>query len=423
MESTAQSVEDYLIDGLSFKLQPGASYITQRRSVTFFPSGAGTFSPSGTKVIRVALNGEGWADLSTLRCMYNLNNNGTNVLMPISGPWSFIRRVRVLVGGTLVEDIDYYNKVHEQFSLLQSQAVRDNDSIEGFGFDSYAGDDIIKSTDVRKTIVAGASEPVSFKLAAGITSQNKLIPLRYAPITLELKCVNTPTECIMEAVLTGSGTDKTHGSVDWSIDNFQIKVDVCSLDNELENSYAQHLLSGKTLPVSYSTYVTQLQAVTPNSSISINIQRAFTRLKTVFVSLVNSNLLNFANSKEFNSFYHPCWFTNGAYATSMEFETQIQVGSRLFPEYPMRSSKENFAQLRKTLGIQSSTFHSISIRPEEYSSSRHIIALDFEKTLQAGWSGLNTKSGDLMTVKFNRMPTSLGAIVYCPERNICSDAC
>ena len=36
MESHAQAVEYYLVDGLSFKLAPGASYVTNRRSVSFF---------------------------------------------------------------------------------------------------------------------------------------------------------------------------------------------------------------------------------------------------------------------------------------------------------------------------------------------------------------------------------------------------
>ena len=35
MESHAQATEDYLIEGLSFKLAPGASYFTNRRSVIF----------------------------------------------------------------------------------------------------------------------------------------------------------------------------------------------------------------------------------------------------------------------------------------------------------------------------------------------------------------------------------------------------
>ena len=36
MESITNSAEDYLIDGLSFKLPPGASYVTDRKSSTFW---------------------------------------------------------------------------------------------------------------------------------------------------------------------------------------------------------------------------------------------------------------------------------------------------------------------------------------------------------------------------------------------------
>ena len=57
VEAHAQSVEDYLIEGLSYKLSPGASYVSNRRSVSFFPSGSDTYSPSsGVKVIRIKVN-------------------------------------------------------------------------------------------------------------------------------------------------------------------------------------------------------------------------------------------------------------------------------------------------------------------------------------------------------------------------------
>ena len=36
VEAHAQSTEDYLIQGLSYKLAAGASYVTNRRNVTFF---------------------------------------------------------------------------------------------------------------------------------------------------------------------------------------------------------------------------------------------------------------------------------------------------------------------------------------------------------------------------------------------------
>ena len=40
VDSMVSSIEDYLIEGLSFKLNPGASYVTDRRSVSFFTAGS-----------------------------------------------------------------------------------------------------------------------------------------------------------------------------------------------------------------------------------------------------------------------------------------------------------------------------------------------------------------------------------------------
>ena len=108
----ANGVEDKLIDGLSFKMQPGASYVIERKSVTYHPQGSNIYSPDvGTKLIRILLTGDNWLDPSTLRVMFDLNNISlTGNLRPLSGPWSFFRRMRILVAGQLVEDIDQYNR-------------------------------------------------------------------------------------------------------------------------------------------------------------------------------------------------------------------------------------------------------------------------------------------------------------------------
>ena len=80
MEGYAASSEDALIDGLSFKLGNSASYITDRKSVTFWPSGSNIYkTSSGTKVIKFQLNSDGWCDPSTVRIMFNLVNNGDAV--------------------------------------------------------------------------------------------------------------------------------------------------------------------------------------------------------------------------------------------------------------------------------------------------------------------------------------------------------
>ena len=124
VEAIANGIEDKLIDGLSFKMNPGASYVIDRRSVTFHPQGSNIYKTrEGTKLIRILLTGDNWMDPSTLRILFQLNNDETNAakpLRPLSGPWAFFRRMRILVAGQLVEDIDQYNRIHEmmQFFLL-----------------------------------------------------------------------------------------------------------------------------------------------------------------------------------------------------------------------------------------------------------------------------------------------------------------
>ena len=69
LEATTNANEDHLIDSISFKLAPGASYVTDRRSVSFFHKGSKIYKPqSGSKVIRIAFTGMGeWLDPSTLQ--------------------------------------------------------------------------------------------------------------------------------------------------------------------------------------------------------------------------------------------------------------------------------------------------------------------------------------------------------------------
>ena len=71
----AQSIDDALIGGLSYKLKAGASYVTNRRSVFYFASGGNTYSPNGVKVMKFNLAGDQWLDPNTIRVAFQSNNN------------------------------------------------------------------------------------------------------------------------------------------------------------------------------------------------------------------------------------------------------------------------------------------------------------------------------------------------------------
>ena len=45
-----------------------------------------------------------------------------------------------------------------------------------------------------------------------------------------------------------------------------------------------------------------------------------------------------------------------SYVNGYEMEYQIQIGSKMFPEYPVRSINQAFYELKKDLGTASSSY-------------------------------------------------------------------
>jgi hypothetical protein len=240
-----------------------------------------------------------------------------------------------------------------------------------------------------------------------------MLPLKYMPLTIELELVNDADEPIVtpgaNAVFTTANT-----SNDWQIENVQIKCDICNLDNSLQNNYDSHLLSGKSLPINFNTYITQSQSIV-GQDVGVSLNRAITRLKAIFVTFFKSDDTD-ASHKAWNDFNHPMEYDpNLLYNKGFELEYQIQIGSKLYPEYPVRSVSESYSQLKKTLGILGSNFHSVSISPLQYRTDHFIIGCDTEKALQAGFTGLNTRQGDLLSVKVKAMDKSTLTAALMPD--------
>ena len=303
---------------------------------------------------------------------------------------------------------------------------RDNDDVEGFGYrwdspDNWnpaAGNDLLVGLP---GIAGGSRANVWFKPLCGLFSQSKFIPLTWCPLTLELEILLNANDAVVESI--GGGIfDNTNTSVNWSIEDVRVIGDVSTLDNGLQNSYAQHVLGGGSLRINYSTYISILQAVVP-PTINVSVTRAVSRLKSVFFNFdinhaavtgtrVADGLTCVLN--DFNSFMHPMIMNSQlggvagagtAYATydsSREIEWQIQIANKMFPEYPCRSQAQSFYELRKALGIASSPFHSISITPRQYINDHFICAVDTEKIIEAGFTGLNSKAGDLMSIRIKK---------------------
>ena len=92
-------------------------------------------------------------------------------------------------------------------------------------------------------------------------------------------------------------------------------------------------------------------------------------------------------------FYHPCT-TNGQLTLSNGHSYQAQTGSKPIPEYPVNSLSESYSQLKKTIG------RAFNMHSSWYRNRKCIIGLGLGQISGAGFTGLDTKAGDLLTLNF-----------------------
>ena len=128
-------------------------------------------------------------------------------------------------------------------------------------------------------------------------------------------------------------------------------------------------------------------------------------MKSVFVTLDKNFVDADARATFYNKSWNNFWSPNAGTALTETLthsgerfsHFQLQIGSKLFPEYPIKTHAEAFYSLRKALGIQANNLHSIDIDGNEYRNNKFIVGIDTEKLLGLSFTGMNTRN-NLMTV-------------------------
>ena len=456
METSISATEDSLVDSLSFKLPTTANYIINREDVTFFPANGNEFSPTGVKILRFTLSGTGWLDPRSVRVQFKLNNRdqANNLFLVNALPSNFFRRLRILMGGTLIEDIDYYNRVVNMMHTIYPTEKRFNDAVEGFGFPSFNGENSWDSLNACPVVFPQASRVVLFPLMCGLLSQEKYLPLRFTQgIQIELEVVNQFTDCVLEHVdpvptIRGQNAVAPHPqmSTNWAISEAQIKASVVTLDSQLDNEYTDHLMSGKNIPIPLTSFVHQVQTIGETDRPTLSMSRAFTRLNKVFITFfkvpyvwdwsqdptvpdatavppIKRNALALHKPlRELNYFWHPNHLYDFASpATTLnvpsqfepfrsfqgkpyqgnqsEIELQLQIGSKVLPVLPSRSLAEQYYQLRKGIMGEANQQSTFSITEGEYRTFKYINLFDLQKVPGSFSSGMSTRTGDLIIIK------------------------
>jgi len=244
-----------------------------------------------------------------------------------------------------------------------------------------------------------------------ILNSGKYLPVRHAPITIEVTLC-PPSEACKSTVVD------MDGSMSYEIQNFQVKYDSVQLDSSLENSYSQMMLSNKSLTIPYSTWHTTYNSIVPGStSVALAIVRACTRLKGVYVNFASSradlNLSYFMNPA--GSQWRAIQGAGISFSDS-PLTMQISVGAKTFPVHPISSTAEFFEHLRKITGCHNQSLRTLAVTRSLYEASWFVIGMDMERVPGANaHSGYNTRSGDLVRIQL----TGLAPIT---DANYCDSA-
>ena len=121
-EQVVEGSTETLIHGLTYVENATAEYVKDRSSVTYFPSGGNTYSPTEGRLLRFHLttNGDDFLDPGSVRLAFTLvNHDATNPLRLLSNnPLVVCQRLRILARGSVVEDLPYLHRNIELLSIL-----------------------------------------------------------------------------------------------------------------------------------------------------------------------------------------------------------------------------------------------------------------------------------------------------------------
>ena len=98
--------------------------------------------------------------------------------------------------------------------------------------------------------------------------------------------------------------------------------------------------------------------------------------------------------EKFNDFYHPASENAAEELEQGQHSVWVQVGSKLYPEYPIRDSTEAYYQLSQTVK------NPLRMYSRWYHTCKYIIGMDMGKIRLAGFTGQSTKSGEMLIVNF-----------------------
>jgi len=391
--------------GFVYDIVPTSSAIVDRKQgVPAYPTSATSLSHTGTRNCRIVIGSDGFCDASSVRLVYTLHNNDTTLreLSPKTGPWGAWSQVRLLSQGTEIERIDHYGRHHELFAwrLLPFQDQWAEAAVCGLhGSWALNGiQDLSGLTPKTGFVAAGQSVICMHKLHLSIFNSQKILPLRFCPLELDL--LLAPAADWVDVVsVNGAGTNLYTSN--FSLSNVHIIYDQILPDESIVSQFYSGLLRNQMMSVPVLCAYQFMQSI-PNTATSVDItaSRAFSKISSVWVTFsgddynINGDLTcpstmtaGMGDEPRIDS-------GNPGWAPSV----RLSIGGKHFPDpAPADNMPMQYYQMVKALG------YSPNITRDLYYTDGYAVCFDLKRSPFDHGTGISSRSGDLIRIEVKNM--------------------
>lgn len=379
---------------------PSTAVVDRKQACRAYPSSASSLNLGNTRTVRIRLGGEDFIDPSSIRLQYTIKNDSADkFLRPFTGPWGVWQQAYLRSNGVELDNIPYYNRWHAQYGF--NQLTRE----EQFGSVGIEGMHMSK-TDIANTfrpavgqIEAARSLTCMHRLHFSLLSAGKLLPVKYAPLEIELSLLNEPRDWLSD----------TDSSLAFTLSDVQILYDAYTLDEAVMAAFYSSLLKGKVLSVGTMNCYQIVQPIPAGATtFSFSSVRAFSRLAQIWLTFRGTG-------GRASSFICPGELPGNADVAQLELsnklvpQARLSIGPHNWPgPQPAATAAEYYMMMTKALGTQP------NITRRDFEHDCFTIVWDIKKMPADVTTAISTRSGDLVRVELTNLATGTsGAATEC----------
>lgn len=362
------------------------------------PKNGSTFA--GGNIVRIEFPADGYLNVlnSVLALDVTPTFSGGTCSLPRHGAHGMIKRLRVLYGSLVLEDIQEYSTLVRLFTEAGVQTEYRNSIgsiLDGMGSGLSSG--------TRRTFC--------LNLLSGLLTCKKLVPLKWmaAQFAIEITLASST-----EAFVGGVGA--TGDS--YVVDNVNFIAEMLEFDSTYDTAFYAGLVQGG-VPLKFASWHYHSTNVT-NSQTSAQIHERSRSVKSGFAVVRQNNVSLTTDTNIFTNSLSSVAATGGGVtpsATALISEFQWRVGGRYYPSQPVSclgGGSEALVELMKTIdglgdyrmanGLDSTTWAGIGGNATSF-----IISSEFENTdvMPDSIAGINAEEqSDInLTFKANAAPS------------------